>query len=67
MARHAVGRNSWTPPRSEAFKRYVEKPDTRLSLVADKVGSSVWFVRTLDYLAAFRRQLLDDPRHLELE
>ena len=44
----------------------MQKPGS-LSLVADdKARSSVWSVRTLDFLAALQKQLLDDSRHWEL-
>ena len=48
VTKHTVACNTWTQPRSEAFKRYVEglqKPDSGQSLVADdKAPSSVWSV-----------------------
>ena len=59
--------NHWTLPRSAAFRRYVDgmqKPERGPSLVAyDKARSSVWYVRTVDYVAALRKQLMDDSRH----
>ena len=45
----------------------MQKPDSGLSLVADdNARSSVWSVRTVDYIAAQRKQLMDDSRHWEL-
>ena len=58
VTKHIVTCNNWTLPRSAAFKRYVEgmqKPDSGMSLVADdKARSSVWSVRTVDYIAVLR-------------
>ena len=66
VTNHIVACNDWTLPRSAAFKRYVEgmqKPDSGMSLVADdKARSSIWSVRTVDYIAALRKQLMDDSR-----
>ena len=45
----------------------MQKPDSGLSLVADdKARSSAWSVRTVDHIAALRKQLMDDSRHWEL-
>ena len=61
--------NHWTLPRSAAFRRCVDgmqKPEGGQSLIADdKARSSVWSVRTVDCIAALRKQLMDDPRRWE--
>ena len=70
MTKHIVACDNWTLPRVLAFKRCVEgvqKPDSGLSLVADdKARSSVWSVRTVDYIAALQKELMEDSRHWEL-